>query len=155
MVGICARMELAIDIKTLDNLSPLPCGRGWLSRASTTRPIWLSTSEWLLLFRRGRRHQRVVDRRRFAVWRLVLVGHPRQLLARFLRLALPVPHAGIQPAACQKLHVSPALGNAALIEHDDFVGRNDRRKPVGNHKRGAIARDPFQRILDFAFSMTV
>jgi transposase len=46
--------------------------------------------------RGGRRHQRVVERRRRAVRRIVLVGDPRQPLARFLGLALPVPHAGIE-----------------------------------------------------------
>src|SRR5262249_32745179 len=41
---------------------------------------------------------RLIDRRRRAVRRLVVVVDLREPLARFLGLALPVPHAGIEPA---------------------------------------------------------
>src|SRR5664279_6006663 len=72
--------------------------------------------------RGGRGHQRIVDRRRDAVRRFVLVGDLRQSLPRLLSLALPVPHTGIKSARCQKLGMGAALGDAALIEYDDFVG---------------------------------
>ena len=90
-----------------------------------------------------------------AVRRLVVVGDLRQPLARLLGLALPVPHTGIKPAACQKLGMGSALGDAALIQHDDLVGADDRREPVRDHERGAVARHPLQRLLDFVLGMAV
>src|SRR6266478_1367325 len=111
MGGICARMELAMDIKVHYDSSPLPLWEREFAFRS---------------FRGGRRHQRIVDRRRLAVRSFVLVGDSRQLLPRLLGLALPVPHTGIKSAGCQKLAVGSALGDTALVEHDDFVGAHDR-----------------------------
>src|ERR1700675_4494000 len=100
-------MDWAMDIKP--SLSFVP------SRGAGERIAFRS-------FGGGGRHQRVVDRWRLAVRRFVLVGDPRQPLARLLGLTLPVPHTGIKSVGCQKLRVASALGDAAPIEHDDFVG---------------------------------
>src|ERR1700716_2746249 len=106
-------------------------------------------------FRRGWSHQRVVDQRRGAVRRFVLVGDPRQSLPRLLGFTLPVPHTGIESTSCQKLGVGSTLGNAALIQHDDFVDADDRGQPMRDHQRGAVARNPLQRVLDFLLGMAV
>src|SRR5882724_5394403 len=99
--------------------------------------------------------KRIVDRRRFAVGRLVLVGNPRQSLPRLLGLTLPVPHTGIKSAGSQKLGVGSALGDAALIQHDDFVRADDGGQPVGDHQRSASARDALKRLLNFMLGVAV
>src|ERR1700733_10131156 len=137
-------MELARDMKLYYSilsirLSPLPAGEE-IARGSLDR---------------GRRRQFLVERRRRAVRRFVFVGNPRQLLPRLLSLALPVPHTGIKSARCQKPGVRPALSDAALIEDDDLVGTHDGGQPVRDHQRGAVARDSFQRILDFLLGVAV
>ncbi len=48
-----------------------------------------------------------------------------------------------------------ALGDHALVEHDDLVGRDDGGEPVRDHQRGAIARDPVKGVLDLPFGMAV
>src|ERR1700754_1878195 len=75
------------------------------------------------------RCQGIVDRRRLAVRRLVAIVDLRELFARSLRFALPVPHTGIKPAGSQKLRMGSALGDLALVEHDDLVGGDDGGKP--------------------------
>src|ERR1700731_1251898 len=106
-------------------------------------------------FGRGWRYQHIVDWRRLPVRRFVLVGDPRQSLPRLLGLALPVPHTGIKSARSQKLGVGSALGDAALIQHDDLVGADDGGQPMRDHQRGAVARYPLQRILDLLLGVTV
>src|SRR5713101_10094015 len=108
-------MELVIDIDITDLLSELSRWRDGIALRS---------------FGSGWRHQRIVDRRRLPVRRFVIISNPRQLLARLLSLALPVPHTGIRSAACQKLAVSSALDDTALIQHNDLVGAHDRGQPV-------------------------
>jgi len=51
--------------------------------------------------------------------------------------------------------MTAALGNRALVEHDDLVGADNGGEPVRDHKRGAPARYPLQRILDFLLGMAV
>src|SRR4030095_4553671 len=63
----------------------------------------------------GRIIERIVDRWRGAVRRLVAVADLGEFLARLLGFALPVPHTGIEPAGRQKLSVRATLGNAPLI----------------------------------------
>src|SRR5260370_22184809 len=111
MGGICARMEWVIDIDITDRLPPRPLWRDGV-------PLRSLGSGW--------RHQRLGDRRRFAVRRFVLISNPRQLLPRLLSLALPVPHTGIKSAGCQKPGVSSALDDTALIQDNDLVGTHDR-----------------------------
>ena len=48
-----------------------------------------------------------------------------------------------------------ALGDLARIEHDDFIGIDNGRQAVGDHQRGAVARDLAQRRLDFLFGEAV
>ena len=104
---------------------------------------------------RGRRGQVVFDRRRLAVRRVVVVADLRQFFARRFGLALPVPHTGIKSAGSQKLRMGAALGDLALVEHDDLVGGDDGREPVRDHERGAVLRDPLQRVLDFMLGVAV
>src|SRR5580704_19668072 len=133
MGGICARMELARDILNFTVTYP-------------PLPSWELGSH--SFSSRSRRSRRIVNRRRLPVRRIVLVANQRQFLPRLLGLALPVPHTGIKPVRCQKLRVSSALGDAALIEHDDLVGADDGGEPMRDHQRGAVARHPFQRLLN-------
>ena len=77
------------------------------------------------------------------------------LLAGFLRLALPVPHARIEPAGGDKLRVLAALGDSALVEHYDLVGADDGREPMGDHERGAVLRHAIERVLNFLLGVAV
>ena len=103
----------------------------------------------------GRIIERIIDRRRGAVRRLVAVVDLGELLPRLLGFALPVPHTGIEPAGRQKPGVGAALGDAPLIQHDNFIGADDGRQPVRDHQRGAAARDALQRFLDFMLGVAV
>src|SRR5207253_5749600 len=53
------------------------------------------------------------------------------------------------------LLVRAALDDHALLEHDNLVGADDRREPMRDHERGAVARYPIKRILDFLLGMAV
>ncbi|MNV95048.1 hypothetical protein D3C71_1899010 [compost metagenome] len=48
-----------------------------------------------------------------------------------------------------------AFGNLAGAQHDDLVGADDGRKPVGDDKRRAIFRNLVERRLDLMFSRRV
>ena len=50
------------------------------------------------------------------------------------------PHLGVEAALAQQLVVGAALGDAALVEHDDLVGVDHGRQAVGDDDRGAAAR---------------
>ena len=78
-----------------------------------------------------------------------------QDFARHLRLALPVPHAGIKAAAGEQLDMRAALDDHAVIEHQNLVSANDRRKPVSDDQRGTIARDPVELVLDIPLGVAV
>ena len=103
----------------------------------------------------GRIIERIVDSRRGAVWRLVVVVDLREFLPRLLGFTLPVPHTGIKSAGSQKPGVRAALGDASLIQHDNFIGADDGREPMRNHQRGAATRDALQRFLDFMLGVAV
>src|SRR3984957_7270114 len=53
--------------------------------------------------------------RRIAIGRRVIVADLGQKLAGFCRLALPVPHAGIEAAVRQQLLMSAALYDDAVV----------------------------------------
>src|SRR6185436_19420629 len=102
---------------------PERAGRGWTPKSTCSLP---ST---------GRLYDRLVDR-----WRISIGGHrrilyQRKLLPRRFRLALAVPHTGIEAPFDQKPVVCATLDNDALVEHDDLVGANDGRQPMRDHKR--------------------
>ena len=44
--------------------------------------------------------------------------------------------------------MGPALGDLAVVEHDDLVGRGDGREAVGDDDRGAVRGDSVERRLD-------
>ena len=48
-----------------------------------------------------------------------------------------------------------ALGDHALVEHQDLVGVDDGRQPVGDDQRRAPLRDALERGLDFALGEAV
>ena len=54
-------------------------------------------------------------------------------------LLLAVPHARIDAHVRQELAVSPALGNATALQHQDLVGVDDRRQAMRHHDHGVIA----------------
>ena len=43
--------------------------------------------------------------------------------------------------AGNQLRVAAAFDDVAVVHHQDAVGIRDRRKPMGNHKRRAAARE--------------
>src|SRR5689334_3780677 len=56
-------------------------------------------------------------------------------LARGLLLA--APHVGVEAVPGQQLAMAATLGDAAAVEHDDLVGIDDGRQPMGDHDGGA------------------
>src|SRR5437868_5444293 len=70
--------------------------------------------------RRIGRREDLVHFRRIAVGRMLLIPDESELLARFLGLALTVPHAGIEAVLSEQLAVGAALGDASFVEHDDI-----------------------------------
>ena len=51
--------------------------------------------------------------------------------------------------------VRAALDDDAVVEHDDLVGADDGGEPVRDDQRGAVVRDLFERVLDFALGVAV
>src|SRR5712691_3381500 len=70
-------------------------------------------------------------------------------------LLLALPHVGVEAVARQKLSMAAALDDAAAVEHDDLVGVDDGRQPVGDHHGGAAAAHLFQRALDLLLGARV
>src|SRR5262245_54866609 len=129
---ICRRIEVMIDM-----LTSLP------HSAVSFRcfiPLLHSAASFCCM---GPRHRYVLDRR-LLDWRRVAIGCDHvvadlgELLARRFRLALPVPHAGIEPALGEQRLMGSALHDHALVEHDDLIGGHDGREPMCNHEGGAI-----------------
>ena len=54
----------------------------------------------------------------------------------------------VMPAARDQLAMRALLDDAARVEHDDAVGVFDRRQPVRDDQRRAVAHEALQRILD-------
>jgi hypothetical protein len=48
-----------------------------------------------------------------------------------------------------------ALGDAALVKDDDFVGPDNGRQPMSNDQGGPVARHSLERVLDFLFGRAV
>src|SRR3569833_3164412 len=65
------------------------------------------------------------------------------------------PHTGVKAVRRQKLHVSPALGDAPALQHKNLVSANDGGQTVRDHKRGAVARHLFKLVLDFLLGVAV
>src|SRR5262249_50757416 len=76
-------------------------------------------------------------------------------LARPLGLSLAVPEAGVKPTLGEQLPVRALLNQPARVEHQDVVGPDDGREPGSNDNRGARARDPIERVLDFFLGVAV
>src|SRR4029453_15994877 len=74
-------------------------------------------------------------------------------LARGLLLA--APHVGIEAVGRQPLAMPATLGGASAVEHDDLVGVDDGRQPMGDHHGGAAAAHLFQRALDLLLGARV
>src|SRR6476619_2603687 len=85
----------------------------------------------------------------------LVVDHLGQPLAGLIGLALTCPEARIEAAAGEKLQVRALLDDLAMVEHDDVVGMDHGGEPVGDDERGALARDPLQRILDLLLGVAV
>ena len=51
--------------------------------------------------------------------------------------------------------MAAALDDATAVEHDDLVGMDDGRQPVGDHQGGAAAAHLFQRALDLLLGARV
>src|SRR5262252_611844 len=97
----------------------------------------------------------LIDFGRISVRRGLVLAHQRTPFPRSLGLALPVPPAGIESLRCEQALMGAALDDRALVEHDDLVGRDDGGQPMRDYQRGAIARDPVQRVLDLLLGVTV
>ena len=50
---------------------------------------------------------------------------------------LELVEAGVQAAQLKQFGMRAMLEDPASVEHDDHVGRQHRREPVGDHERGA------------------
>ena len=78
-----------------------------------------------------------------------------QPVGSLCRLALTVPHAGVEAFQLQEGFVGAAFDDPPLVEHDDFVRVHDGREAMGNDQRCAIGRYAVERSLDFAFGMDI
>src|SRR5207244_5542258 len=107
-------MEFAIDIRARCYLADLPAF-GSSGVFGLFRGGCQGIFGWIFSRPFGRIIERIVDRRWGAVRRLVAVVDLGELLPRLLGFALPVPHAGIEPAGRQKPDMGAALGDAPLI----------------------------------------
>src|SRR6478736_8629042 len=79
----------------------------------------------------------------------------RQFFARFLRLALTRPQAGIETVLRDQLRMRALLDEPALFQHDDVVGVHDGREAVRDDERRAVAGDLVERVLDLFLGMAV
>ena len=66
-----------------------------------------------------------------------------RLFRRFDLVLFPLallagPHFGIEAVPAEQLRMGAALGDAALVEHDDLVGVDHGREAVGDDERGAL-----------------
>jgi hypothetical protein len=64
-------------------------------------------------------------------------------------------HRRVQAAARDQLVVGPDLGRPAALEHDDAVGRPDRREAVRDHQRRPVQGQARQRLLDQTLGLGV
>ena len=55
----------------------------------------------------------------------------------------------------QQFGMRAALDDDALIEHQNLVGADDGREPVGDDQSGAVFRDAVERILNIALGVAV
>ena len=55
----------------------------------------------------------------------------------------------------EQLLMRAALDDHALIEHQDLVGADDGREPMGDDERGAVLRHAVERILDVPLGVAV
>src|SRR5277367_3835233 len=67
-------------------------------------------------------------------------GAPQQFLRR-VNLSLAAPHRRIHPPLRKEVLMRATLGDDAFVEDQDLVGVDDSRKAMGDHDRGASARD--------------
>ena len=63
-------------------------------------------------------------------------------------LALHAPELGVAAVLGEELLVRAALDDAAVLEDEDLVGADDRRKAVRDDQRRAVARDLGELALD-------
>src|ERR1700689_3958078 len=103
----------------------------------------------LPMSRRGLRHEVVGGAE------IVLTARLPQQFLRRVDLPLAAPHRGIDSAPRQKLLMGPALGNDALVEHQNLVGVDHRRQAMCNHDCRASAGDALERRLNIALSEAV
>src|SRR3954462_278062 len=83
------------------------------------------------------------------LFKAIGAGSLRRLRLFLLALALLAgPHFGVEAVPAPQLGVRAALGDAALVEHDDLVGVDHGRKAVSDDDRGAARGDALQRFLD-------
>src|SRR6202789_4175108 len=75
---------------------------------------------------------------------IVLTTSPPQQLLRRVDLSLAAPHRGIDSAPRQECLMRAALGDNALVEHQNFVSVDHGRQPVGDHDRRPSARDALE-----------
>src|SRR5688572_26134169 len=71
---------------------------------------------------------------------VLLAGNAQPLLG-LGGLALAVPHRSVEATFGQKLGMPAALDDAAVLQDDDLVGRDDGRQPVRDHDGGAPLAD--------------
>ena len=62
----------------------------------------------------------------------------------------PLGDLAVERRLGHQLHMRPACGDAALLEHHDLVGERDRRQPVRDHERGPPRHHLGKRGLDVA-----
>ena len=69
----------------------------------------------------------------------------------FISGLLQVPHARIRSLHGEQLRVRAALGDAAVVHHQDLVRIHHGRQAVGNHQCGFVLGSGFELSLDGPF----
>ena len=111
---------------------------------------------WGASRRAGDALARVISiRRRMHRRNVGVVFHRLQNLARRRGFLLLVPHRRILSAAREQFAVPAALDDLAMVEHQNLVGIDHGRQPMGDDERGAAAGTAGECALDFPFGAGV
>ena len=84
---------------------------------------------------------------------LLLRRHRGQ--SRRAGLELQPREPGVEAVRGEERGVRSLLDHASGLDDQNAIGVDDRRQPVGDHKRGPALHEPFERALDQCFAFRV
>ena len=75
--------------------------------------------------------------------------------ARGIGGALTFPHRVVEAVQLHQLGMFTALGDDAILQHQNLIGADHGGQPVGDDQRRAVLRDIIERGLNFALGMGI